>query len=125
MLPHTVVCQGARKATRRYPRRFVEEFAASGLDMADLAAFAAAWRARATAPHGDGRCAAPHPGCSGAFAACWRELAACRGADLGLFFPERRETAGPARQVCVACPVRQPCLDYAISNRITHGIWGG
>jgi excisionase family DNA binding protein len=50
VLPHTVVCQGARKATRRYPRRFAEEFAASGLEVADLAAFAAAWRARITAP---------------------------------------------------------------------------
>ena len=49
-LPHTVVCHGARKTTRRYPRRFAEEFAASGLEVADLAAFAAAWRARATAP---------------------------------------------------------------------------
>ena len=48
-LPHTVVCQGARKTTRRYPRRFAEEFAASGLEVADLAAFAAAWRARVTA----------------------------------------------------------------------------
>jgi hypothetical protein len=47
-LPHTVVCQGARKTTRRYPRRFADEFAASGLDTADLAAFAAAWRARVT-----------------------------------------------------------------------------
>ena len=59
------------------------------------------------------------------FAARWRELAACRSTDLGLFFPERGESAGPARQVCAACPVRQPCLDYAITNRITHGIWGG
>ena len=59
------------------------------------------------------------------FAARWRELAACRGAGLDLFFPERGESAGPARRVCAACPVRQPCLDYAISNRITHGIWGG
>jgi WhiB family redox-sensing transcriptional regulator len=59
------------------------------------------------------------------FAARWRELAACRGTDLGVFFPERGESAGPARQVCAACPVRQPCLDYAITNRITHGIWGG
>ena len=42
-----------------------------------------------------------------------------------MFFPERGESAEPARQVCAACPVRQPCLDYAISNRITHGIWGG
>ena len=49
-LPHTIVCQGARKTTRRYPRRFAEEFAASGLEIADLAAFAAAWRARVTAP---------------------------------------------------------------------------
>jgi len=49
-LPHTVVCRGARKTTRRYPRRFADEFAASGLDTADLAVFAAAWRARVTAP---------------------------------------------------------------------------
>jgi WhiB family redox-sensing transcriptional regulator len=59
------------------------------------------------------------------FAARWRELAACRGADLEVFFPGRGESAGPARRVCAACPVRQPCLDYAISNRIAHGIWGG
>ena len=49
-LPHTVVCRGARKTTRRFPRRFAEEFAASGLDTADLAAFAALWRARVAAP---------------------------------------------------------------------------
>ena len=49
-LPHPVVCQGTRKTTRRYPRRFADEFAASGLEAADLAAFAAAWRARVTAP---------------------------------------------------------------------------
>ena len=48
-LPHTVVCRGTRKTTRRYPRRFADEFAASGLEVADLAAFAAAWRARVTA----------------------------------------------------------------------------
>jgi WhiB family redox-sensing transcriptional regulator len=59
------------------------------------------------------------------FAARWRELAACRGADLEVFFPGRGESAGPARQVCAGCPVRQPCLDYAITNRIVHGIWGG
>ena len=59
------------------------------------------------------------------FAARWRELAACRGADLEVFFPGRGEPGGPARQVCAACPVRQPCLDYAITNRIAYGIWGG
>ena len=48
-LPHTVVCRGNRKTTRRFPRRFADDFAASGLDVADLAAFAAQWRARVTA----------------------------------------------------------------------------
>ncbi len=45
-LPHTVVCRGSRKTTRR----FADEFAASGLDVVDLAGFAAQWRARVTAP---------------------------------------------------------------------------
>jgi excisionase family DNA binding protein len=49
-LPHTVVCRGARKTTRRFPRRFADEFAASGQDADGLAGFAAAWRARVTAP---------------------------------------------------------------------------
>jgi hypothetical protein len=55
----------------------------------------------------------------------WRYQAACRGADLEVFFPGRGESAEPARRVCAGCPVRQPCLDYAISHGITHGIWGG
>jgi excisionase family DNA binding protein len=45
VLPHTVVCRGSRKTTRRFPRRFADDFAASGLDVADLAGFAARWRA--------------------------------------------------------------------------------
>ena len=48
-LPHTVVCRGTRKTTRRFPRRFADDFAASGLDTADLAVFAAWWRARVAA----------------------------------------------------------------------------
>jgi hypothetical protein len=42
-----------------------------------------------------------------------------------VFFSERGESAWPARQVCASCPVCEPCLEYALSNRITHGIWGG
>jgi excisionase family DNA binding protein len=49
-LPHTVVCRGVRKTTRRFPRRFADEFAASGLDADGLAGFAATWRARVIAP---------------------------------------------------------------------------
>ena len=42
-----------------------------------------------------------------------------------MFFPGRGETAEPAQQICARCPVRQQCLDYAISHAIVHGIWGG
>ena len=50
VLPCTVVCQGSRKTTRRYPRRFADDFAASGQDVTGLAEFAARWRARMAAP---------------------------------------------------------------------------
>jgi excisionase family DNA binding protein len=46
VLPHTVVCRGARQTTRRFPRRFADDFAASGTGVADLAGFAERWRAR-------------------------------------------------------------------------------
>jgi len=44
---------------------------------------------------------------------------------IEVFYPGRGETAGPARQACAQCPVRQQCLEYAVSNRIVYGIWGG
>lgn len=50
VLPHTVVCRGARQTTRRFPRRFADDFAASGTDVADLAGFAARWRDRVAGP---------------------------------------------------------------------------
>ena len=55
----------------------------------------------------------------------WCYRAACSGADLDLFFPGRGESAEPARRICAGCPVRQPCLEFAVSQGITHGIWGG
>jgi WhiB family transcriptional regulator, redox-sensing transcriptional regulator len=59
------------------------------------------------------------------FAARSRERAACRGTRIEVFFPGRGETADPARQVCARRPVRQQCLEFAVSNRIVYGIWGG
>jgi excisionase family DNA binding protein len=48
VLPHTEVCRGARQTTRRFPRRFADDFAASGMDTADLAGFARRWREQMT-----------------------------------------------------------------------------
>ena len=55
----------------------------------------------------------------------WRYRAACRGADLEVFFPGRGQSAEHARQICASCPVRELCLDYALRHGIVHGIWGG
>ena len=63
----------------------------------------------------------------------WQRLAACRGEDSAYYFaPSYFEKRGEklareavAKRICAVCPVRQPCLDYAIKIREPHGIWGG
>ena len=55
----------------------------------------------------------------------WREAAACRGADVDTFFPVTEEDAGAARAICATCPVREPCLEFALAVRQLEGVWGG
>ncbi len=63
----------------------------------------------------------------------WQPIALCRGNHSHLFFPpstqerkeerERREVR--AKSICQICPVKGPCLDYAMVIREPYGIWGG
>ena len=63
----------------------------------------------------------------------WQDRAACRGPHASVFFPpsqferkeERLEREQRAKMICAQCPVRKPCLDYALRIREPHGIWGG
>lgn len=60
----------------------------------------------------------------------WAESALCAQADPEAWFPERGRTANLARRICAACPVRVPCLDYALAGADTWagfstGIWAG
>ena len=55
----------------------------------------------------------------------WMKQAHCADADTAVFFPERGESAAPAKAICHACPVRTECLDFALSINERHGIWGG
>ena len=55
----------------------------------------------------------------------WRQRAACRGVDPDIFYPASDEEAEAAKAVCSQCPVRQPCLEYALANRERDGVWGG
>lgn len=55
----------------------------------------------------------------------WMADAECRGADPELFFPTRGEDTRAAKAMCADCPVRVPCLEYALANHERFGIWGG
>ena len=59
----------------------------------------------------------------------WREDAACRNTDPGLFFPDG--TTGDAAEemrtaiaLCQRCPVREECLEFAMVTNQRDGIWG-
>ena len=60
----------------------------------------------------------------------WRRLAACRQVDSDLFFPvgstgDAAQEIERAKAVCAGCPVRQPCLAFAIATNQEFGVWGG
>jgi WhiB family redox-sensing transcriptional regulator len=56
----------------------------------------------------------------------WRQQARCRGVDPAVFYPVSDEDeALDAKAICAQCPVREPCLEYAIGVREKHGVWGG
>lgn len=76
----------------------------------------------------------------------WKDQAICSG-QLNVFFPKRGhgdadpaeihqarirgmvyyrpEVYARAKAICARCPVQEDCLDYALTNRIRIGVWGG
>lgn len=72
----------------------------------------------------------------------WMEHARCAEVGTEMFFPAERSDAdsrGPehwsgegstamlraAKDICRGCPVRLDCLEFAVSNGISYGLWGG
>ncbi len=55
----------------------------------------------------------------------WQADALCAQTDPEAFFPEKGGSTRDAKKVCGACPVKQQCLEYALSNDERFGIWGG
>lgn len=45
--------------------------------------------------------------------------------DPNVFFPTDLAGFSAAAEICASCPVQQPCLEYALVNRISEGVWGG
>jgi len=57
----------------------------------------------------------------------WRQMARCRGVDPEVFYPvsDDDDAADEAKSICALCPVREPCLEFALSTREKNGVWGG
>lgn len=55
----------------------------------------------------------------------WTEQASCRGGDPEAFFVRGAVNARAAVRLCRACPVQEPCLEYALAEEIDFGVWGG
>jgi WhiB family transcriptional regulator, redox-sensing transcriptional regulator len=54
----------------------------------------------------------------------WMARGLCRDHPPELFFPSDGVGVEVAKRICVECPVRQQCLEYALEHRIDHGVWG-
>jgi WhiB family redox-sensing transcriptional regulator len=55
----------------------------------------------------------------------WMAKGNCRAEAPSLFFPHDGVGVEVARRICATCPVKAPCLEYALANGIDHGVWGG
>lgn len=47
----------------------------------------------------------------------------CVGRDPELWFSGGRRQAR-AKKICGSCPIREECLEHALTNRIEFGVWG-
>jgi WhiB family transcriptional regulator, redox-sensing transcriptional regulator len=55
----------------------------------------------------------------------WMSDGNCRNYPPAVFFPSDGVGVDRARKICLGCPVAEPCLEYALQERIEHGVWGG
>jgi len=55
----------------------------------------------------------------------WRAQGKCWDMDSAIFFPCDGIGVQAAQRICEECPVKATCLEYALANRIEHGVWGG
>lgn len=55
----------------------------------------------------------------------WMKDGECRNFPASAFFPSDGVGVDTARAICATCKVKEPCLEYALTYRIDHGVWGG
>lgn len=55
----------------------------------------------------------------------WMAVGRCRDLDPAVFFPSDGVGVQAAQRICSECAVQDVCLEYALDNRVDHGVWGG
>jgi WhiB family redox-sensing transcriptional regulator len=56
----------------------------------------------------------------------WQDHGICyRSPDPDAFYPEKGGSTRAAKRVCAGCPVKAPCLQYALDRDERFGVWGG
>ena len=55
----------------------------------------------------------------------WMAKGKCAELPPETFFPSDGVGVQVARRICAECSQQAPCLEYALRNRIDHGVWGG
>lgn len=55
----------------------------------------------------------------------WQERALCQMYDPETFFPEKGGSSRAAKQICARCEVKGECLEWAITQDVPFGVWGG
>ena len=53
----------------------------------------------------------------------WMQRGSCAQQPPSTFFPSDGVGVEVARRICATCPVTAECLEYALENRIEHGVW--
>ena len=51
--------------------------------------------------------------------------AACKDKGVELFFEFDSSKIKEAKKICADCEIKDLCLDFAILNQETNGVWGG
>jgi WhiB family transcriptional regulator, redox-sensing transcriptional regulator len=55
----------------------------------------------------------------------WMSAGKCRDLSPAIFFPSDGVGVQAAQRICAECPVAHACLEYALEERVDHGVWGG
>ena len=55
----------------------------------------------------------------------WMSEGSARTSSPTIFFPSDGVGVQVAQRICAECPVAEACLEYALEDRVDHGVWGG